>query len=323
MQFLFAALTFFMVALALLLVLVLAGGKRPGSIIRGRLEAMDRSTPYGGKIKLDLGLIRDELLSSIPTLNRLLLRWPWSGRLRNFIAQAGLKMKPGKLVLLSTVLAVVAAEIVQVSYGMPLLSGLAAVLALISPLVVVAFLRMRRLRAFERELPEVIELLARAVRAGHSFTTGLEMVATDLPEPAAGEFRATFDEQRFGLPIRDALMNLCQRVPLLDVRLFVTALMVQKETGGNLAEILDNLSHVIRERFRIAGEVRVRTAQGRLTAVILMIIPVAMLVVLHVINPDYVHLLFVDRLGKYMLAAAATLQVIGAAVLWRIVKIKV
>jgi tight adherence protein B len=113
------------------------------------------------------------------------------------------------------------------------------------------------------------------------------------------------------------------RVPLLDVRLFVTALLVQKETGGNLAEILDNLSHVIRERFRIAGEVRVRTAQGRLTAIILMIIPVAMLGVLHVVNPDYVNLLFVNRMGKYMLAIAAGLQVIGAAVLWKIVKIKV
>jgi tight adherence protein B len=322
MQFLFVALTFFMVALALLFVFVLAGGTRPSSIIGGRLEAIDRSSPRG-KMKLDLGLIRDELLSGIPALNRLLLRWTWSGRLRNLVAQAGLKVRAGKLVLLSTVLGALTAELVQAIYGTPLLSGAAGALALFSPLVVVLSLRMRRLRAFEREFPEVIELLARSVRAGHSFTTGLEMVATDLPEPAAGEFRVTFDEQRFGLPIRDALMNLCLRVPLLDVRLFVTALMVQKETGGNLAEILDNLSHVIRERFRIAGEVRVRTAQGRLTAIILIVIPVAMLGMLHVINPDYVNLLFVDRLGKYMLAAAVVLQMIGAAVLWKIVKIKV
>ncbi len=322
MQFLFVALTFFMVALALLFVFVLAGGTRPGSIIGGRLEAINRSTPYG-KIKLDLGLIRDELLSSIPALNRVLQRWTWSGRLRVLIAQAGLKLRPGKLVLLSTVLGVLSAEIVQALYGILLLSGAVAALALLSPLGLVLFLRTRRLQAFEREFPEVIELLSRSVRAGHSFTTGLEMVAADLPEPAAGEFRVTFDEQRFGLPIRDALLNLCLRIPLLDVRLFVTALMVQKETGGNLAEILDNLSHVIRERFRIAGEVRVRTAQGRLTAVILIIIPVAMLGILHAINPDYVDLLFVDRMGKYMLAAAAVLQVIGAAVLWKIVKIKV
>jgi tight adherence protein B len=323
MQLLFVALTFFIVALALLFVFVLAGGTRPSSIIGGRLEAIDKSTPYGGKIKLDLGLIRDELLSGIPALNRVLQRWSWSGRLHNLIAQAGLKVRPGKLVLLSMVLGVLTAEIVQALYGNLALSVAVGALALLSPSGVVLFARTRRLRAFERELPEVIELLSRSVRAGHSFTSGLEMVATDLPEPAAGEFRVVFDEQRFGLPVRDALMNLCTRIPLLDVRLFVTALLVQKETGGNLAEILDNLSHVIRERFRIVGEVRVRTAQGRLTAVILMIIPVAMLGLLHVVNPEYANLLFVDRLGKYMLAAAATLQVIGAAVLWKIVKIKV
>jgi tight adherence protein B len=322
MQLLFAVLTFVMIALVLLFVLVLVGGARPGSIIRGRLAAMDRSTS-AGKIKLDLGLIRDELHSTIPLLNRMLLRWSWSGRLRGLIAQSGLKVRPGKLVLMSTVLGVLIGEIVQALYGFLLLSGALAALALLSPLGVILFLRTRRLQAFLREFPEVIALLSRSVRAGHPFTTGLEMVATELPEPVAGEFRITFDEQRFGLPIRDALLNLCMRVPLLDVRLFVTALLVQKETGGNLAEILDNLSHVIRERFRIAGEVRVRTAQGRLTAIILMIIPVAMLGVLHVVNPDYVNLLFVNRMGKYMLAIAAGLQVIGAAVLWKIVKIKV
>jgi tight adherence protein B len=183
--------------------------------------------------------------------------------------------------------------------------------------------RLRRLRAFEREFPEVIDLLSRSVRAGHSFTTGLEIVATDLPEPVAGEFRVTFDEQRFGLPLRDVLLNLSTRVPLIDVRLFVIALLVQKETGGNLAEILNNLAHVIRERFRIAGEVRVRTAQGRLTAAILIALPLAMLALMRGINPDYVKLLFVDRWGQYMLATAASLQVIGAALLWWIVRIKV
>src|SRR5208283_1174531 len=136
--------------------------------------------------------------------------------------------------------------------------------------------------------------------------------ATDLPEPASSEFRTTFDEQRFGLPLRDALLGLCERIPLVDVRLFVIALLVQKETGGNLAEILDNLAHVIRERFRIAGEVRVRTAQGRLTAGILMALPVIMMLLLHVLDPDYVNLLFVDRLGQLMLITAAVLQTLGA-----------
>ena len=177
--------------------------------------------------------------------------------------------------------------------------------------------------AFERQFPEVIDLLSRSVRAGHSFGSGMEIVATDLPDPVSTEFRITFDEQRFGLPLRDALLNLCERVPLVDVRLFVIALLVQKETGGNLVEILDNLAHVIRERYQIAGEVRVRTAQGRLTAGVLIALPLAMLFLLHLVNPDYIKVLFVEHLGKLMLVGAFVMQAIGAIVIWRIVTIKV
>ena len=149
------------------------------------------------------------------------------------------------------------------------------------------------------------------------------MIATELAEPVAGEFRTTFEEQNFGLPLRDALLNLSERVPLIDVRFFVTALLIQKETGGNLAEILDNLSHVVRDRFRILGEVRIRTAQGRLTAAILMALPPFMALMLRVVNPDYVNLLFTDAWGPYMLGGAAILQVIGSAMLWKIVNIEV
>jgi len=214
-------------------------------------------------------------------------------------------------------------ELVGVLYGnwwLGLVAGLAAVFL---PLAYVAIKRMKRLAAFERQFPEVIDLLSRSVRAGHSFSAGMEIVSTDLGEPVSTEFRTTFDEQRFGLPLRDALLNLCDRVPLVDVRLFVIALLVQKETGGNLAEILDNLSHVIRERFRIAGDVRVRTAQGRLTAGILISLPVFMMIIMRVLDPAYVRLLFVDRLGQTMLLVAAFLQVLGGFIIWRIVKIKV
>jgi tight adherence protein B len=191
------------------------------------------------------------------------------------------------------------------------------------PLGFVLFKRSRRLHAFESQFPDVIGLLCRSVRAGHSFTAGLETVAEDLSDPVAGEFRIAFDEQRFGLPIRDALLGLCDRIPLVDLRFFVIALLVQKETGGNLAEILDNLAHVIRERSRIRGEVRTRTAQGRLTAAILIFMPVGMLVLLKLLNPDYVNILLSDPLGQYMLAGGAILQVFGTLVLWKIVRIKV
>src|ERR1035437_2240605 len=234
-----------------------------------------------------------------------------------------MSVKPGKLLLISAVCGLIGYEATDLYTGNFFVAFCVAVPCFFLPLAYVFIRRSRRMSAFERQFPEAIDLLARSVRAGHSFISGMEIIATDLPTPISTEFRITFDEQRFGLPLRDALMGLCDRVPLIDVRLFVIALLVQKETGGNLVEILDNLAHVIRERFRIAGEVRVRTAQGRLTAIILMIIPVAMLGVLHVVNPDYVNLLFVNRMGKYMLAIAAGLQVIGAAVLWKIVKIKV
>ena len=136
--------------------------------------------------------------------------------------------------------------------------------------------RRKRLRKFEEHFPEALDLLGRAVRAGHAFTTGLEMIGKEASEPIAGEFRKTFDEQNFGIPMRDALLNLTERVPLIDVRFFVTALLVQRETGGNLAEILDGLARVIRDRFRLYREVRVKTAQGKLTAGILIALPPVM-----------------------------------------------
>jgi tight adherence protein B len=208
-------------------------------------------------------------------------------------------------------------------YESLLIASAAAILASGIPFLIVSIKRRRRMRAFEKHFPEALDLLGRAVRAGHAFTTGLEMIGKELAEPVAGEFRTTFDEQNFGLPLRDALLNLSERMPLIDVRFFVTALLIQKETGGNLAELLDNLARVIRERFRIYGEVRTRTAQGRLTAGILIALPPLMLVLLASANPGYIRPLFDDPVGPWMLAGAVTLQVIGSLMLWKIVHIKV
>lgn len=323
MDFALAALTFAIVAVILVGIALLAdrGGRRE-NVVRRRLEAIEKGVRRGHDTP-QLKLIRDELLSDVPTLHRMLLRWSWARRLRNFIAQAGLSLKPGRLILISGVLGLVAYLALQHFNRSLILAALAGVGAVFSPLAFVAIKRSRRLRAFEKGFPEAIDLLGRAVRAGHSFTTGLEMISTELPEPVAGEFRTTFDEQNFGLPLRDALLNLTERVPLIDVRFFVTALLIQKETGGNLAEILDNLSHVIRDRFRILGEVRIRTAQGRLTAGILILLPPFMVLTLRVLNPDYVKLLFTDSWGPYMLGGAAILQIIGSALLWKIVNIEV
>ena len=149
------------------------------------------------------------------------------------------------------------------------------------------------------------------------------MIANEVAEPVAGEFRQLYEEQKFGLPVRDALINLADRVPLVDVRFFVTALLVQKETGGNLAEILDELSRVIRDRFRIYREVQTKTAQGRLTAMIMIAMPMVMMGVLELLNPKYMQVLFRDPLGPTVLGLTAVLQVIGSFILWKIVQIKV
>jgi tight adherence protein B len=324
MQLLLAALVFLIVALVGIGIMVFAGSAPSGDIVRGRLEAIERGAAFTkDNSNLNLGLIRDELMSTIPAFNKLLVRWSWPGRLRAFVGQAGMEIKPGKFVLICGALGVAGLELVEIIYGNLLAAIGAAVGAFLLPLAVVAIKRARRMAAFEKGFPEVIDLLARSARAGHAFTSGLEIVSTDLQDPVSTEFRIVFDEQRFGLPIREALLGLCHRVPLVDVRLFVIALLVQKETGGNLAEVLDNLSRVIRERFRIAGDVRVRTAQGRLTAVVLMALPLVMLVLLHSIDPEYVDELFLNRLGQYMLAGAAVMQVIGGIIIWRIVQIKV
>lgn len=317
-----AALIFLIVVLLFVVIFVSTGTSNQGEMVRDRLASIEK----GGALNqnaLELRLVRDDLLSGIPTFNKLLLSWSWPTRLRKYTAQAGMEVRAGRLLLLSAAIGIAALEAMQIMYGTLWLSLLVGIVCALGPLGFIAIKRARRMAAFEKGFPEVIDLLSRSVRAGHSFAAGLEIVATDLSEPVATEFRITFDEQRYGLPLRDALINLSERVPLIDVRLFVIALLVQKETGGNLAEILDNLAHVIRERFRIAGEVRVRTAQGRLTAVLLMALPLGMIVILHFIDPEYIKLLFTERLGQMMLIVAGAMQIVGGFIIWRIVQIKV
>ena len=183
--------------------------------------------------------------------------------------------------------------------------------------------RGKRFQKFEEKFPEAIDTLARAVRAGHAFTTALEMIANEVAEPVAGEFRQLYEEQKFGLPVRDALLNLAERIPLVDVKFFVTAVMLQRETGGNLAEILDNLSYVIRERFKILRQVRVHTAQGRLTMVLLMALPPGVVVMMLLLNPGFIRPLFTDPIGHALIVGGITLQTIGYFFIRRIIRIQV
>ena len=179
------------------------------------------------------------------------------------------------------------------------------------------------MRAFEEEFPEALDLISRALKAGHAFATGLKMVADEMAEPVGPEFRKTFDEQNFGLPMKDALDNLTQRVPIIDVRFFATAVLIQRETGGNLSEILENLAHVVRERFKILRQVRVYTAHGRLTGYVLLALPAFLGVALMFINPEHMQLLFRERMGHMMLGATVVMQTIGYFWIKQVVKIEV
>jgi tight adherence protein B len=291
-------------------------------LIRRRMESV-RKAERRGDVSLGLKLARDEMLSSVPSLHRLMLHWAWSIRLQDYIAQAGLTIKVGKLVLLSAVIGLAVYLVTGYFYPQFPIAAFVGLAATGLPFSYVGWKRRKRLQEFEEHFPEALDLLGRAVRAGHAFTTGLEMIAKESPEPIASEFRTAFEEQNFGLPLRDALLNMTERIPLIDVRFFVTALLIQKETGGNLAEILDGLARVIRDRFRIYREVKVRTAQGRLTAGILIALPVFMMIILTILNPAYMRVLFEDPKGATVLTVAATMQIVGSVLLWKIIHIEV
>jgi len=183
--------------------------------------------------------------------------------------------------------------------------------------------RDSRVRKFEEQFPEALDLLSRAIRAGHAFPTAMGMVAQEMGEPVGPEFKTMFDEQNFGLPLRDALNQLSDRVRLLDVRFFVTAVLIQRETGGNLSEILDNLAHVVRERFKLLRQVRVHTAHGRFTGYVLLALPAALAIILSILNPDFMALLFHEHVGQMMLVAAIIMQGIGFAWIRQVIRIEV
>ena len=322
MAVLIAILTFLVVVVLFLGIWVFASGEGTQEQVRKRMSAVHKAERRGDA-SIGLALVRDEMMSSVPWMNRLMLRWSWSTKLQDYMVQAGMTARPGKIVLMTAVVGVAGYLVAGFFFPHFYIDAPIGIFAALIPFSVVAFKRRRRLRKFEETFPEALDLLGRAVRAGHAFTTGLEMISKECAEPLAGEFRTAFEEQNFGLPLRDALLNLAERVPLVDVQFFVTALMIQKETGGNLAEILDGLARVIRDRFRIYRDVQVRTAQGRLTAGILIALPLAMMLILSIINPHYIAILFNDPYGPYALITGAVLQVLGSAILWKIIHFEV
>jgi len=243
--------------------------------------------------------------------------------LRKLIEQSGCRTTSGAMAAI-TVLAVIGAALVANALTRPwFLPPVAALLAGAGPFLFLINRRTARMRRFEEQFPEALDLISRALRAGHAFQGALGMVGEEVQAPVGPEFKKTFDQQNFGLPLREALNEMTERVPILDVRFFVTAVLIQRETGGNLSEILDNLSHVVRERFKIRRQIRVHTAHGRFTAFVLLSLPAALALALSFITPELMQLLFEERMGQTMLIAAMVMQAIGFVWIRQIIKIEV
>src|SRR5881628_2697839 len=259
----------------------------------------------------------------VPGVDRLVAGTRAGGNLQTLIDQSGVGITPRAVVLISVMGAILAGLMTYLLLPQPFIALLVAIGAAFAPFGWLLHRRGRRLKRFEEMFPEALDLLSRAIRAGHAFQTAMGMVADELPEPVGPEFKKSFDQQNFGLPLRDALNELSERVTLLDVRFFVTAVLIQRDTGGNLSEILDNLAHVVRERFKIRRQVRVHTAHGRFTAFVLLALPAGLGIILSTLNPDHMDPLFHEKMGQTMLLGAIVMQAIGYVWIRKVIKIEV
>jgi tight adherence protein B len=256
---------------------------------------------------------------------KLLTKYNLHSKTEELLEQAGVKWGVARLVHYCMA-AFVAGYFVPYLFAPPFIRPYLLVTAAIAaalPLLHVVRSKKKRLHSFEEVFPDCLEFIARSMRAGHAFSVSLEMIYREFQEPLAGEFRRTFEEHNLGLPLDVALQKLSKRVPLLDVQFFTSAVLLQKRTGGNLAEILDKLAFVIRERFKLRGRIRAVSAHGRMTGIALSTIPMAVGVLMFFTNPDYITFFFTDETGQIMAGVALALQVTGYLVIQKIVKIEV
>jgi len=290
--------------------------------IHSRLVSLDRvSVSSSGEE--DPGIVREITFSTIPAFDSFLRGNRFAIGLHLLIEQSDVQWTVGRVMFSTLVLIGVGALLGNWLMAPGLIGWLPGLALGTAPYFFLMQKRNRRLQRFAELLPEAIDLMVRGLRSGQAIAATVENVAQEADEPLRSEFRRTADEQSFGLPFRESMMNLSRRVPVPDLQFMVTAILVQKETGGNLSQILEKTSHVIRERVRVVGQTRIRTAQGRLTGWILCGLPFVMFFATNALNPGYGKILFVDPLGQKMVATAAVLMVVGMLTIRRIVNIKV
>jgi tight adherence protein B len=280
--------------------------------LTGRKKKDDEATTILKKTALerDKASLLEALTPNLPSLNKI-------------ITQADCHIRASTLFGIGLMLGLLGATASWLAGVRAYFAPIAGLIMFLVPFIWLLNKRRSRLKSFASQLPDALELVARALRAGHSLSAGMHVVAEEMPDPIAGEFGRVYDEQNLGIPVEDALKGMCERVPNLDLRFFVTSVLIQRQTGGDLAEILDKIGYVVRERYRILGQVKALTAEGRLSGVILIALPFGLFLLMLHIKPDYIEKLWTHELGIKMSIFALIMQVVGALVIKKIVNIKV
>ena len=287
--------------------------------VTGRLAAIRAQTGQGGIVGDQSLLLKEPAAGNFGWLEDMLHQFPITEKVQLLLLQADSSTTFGSLLATSFGLAIAGCFFTYLFFQILLLAISAAALLAFAPFAYLGFKKTRRVDAFNKILPDAIDMMARSLRAGHSMVAAISIVAEHAAEPVGSEFGEVFRKQNFGLPLRDALTQLLARVPSQDLRVVVTGILVQKDTGGNLAEILDRTVKVIRERLRIQGEIRTHTAQGRMTGWILCALPIVMLVLINLINPGYSKVLFEPGFGRTLLYTGIVLLCIGGFIIRQIV----
>jgi tight adherence protein B len=270
-----------------------------------------------------IDIMRKSMLSEVPWLNRMLLSFRWTDKLNRLLEQADTQYTLGVFVLLSVVIASAGYLIGAWLTSNQLISIFSALILGMTPFFYIYSKKKRRMEKFQRQLPDALDLIARALKAGHAFTGGLRMVAEELGDPIGTEFEKTLNEINFGVGVPEALKSLPNRVDCPDLKFFITSVLIQRETGGNLAEILGKIAYLIRERFKLQNRVQVLAAEGKLSAIILIAIPFVIAFALALLNPEYIRTLVIDPIGKILVTFAFLMMIIGIFVMKKMIQIKV
>lgn len=316
----------FLIFLFLAVVLFLEGAYLAWNAYKGpeakRIQERLRAVSAGWT-GAETAVVKQRLLSSSPAVERFLLGIPRVQALDRLLQQSGMSLMVTHF-LGYTAMTAFGGMASGALLGFPFLASLVCAAAGGAlPLLFVSSAKRKRLARIERQLPEAIDLMARALKAGHAFSGALQMVSTDGPEPVAAEFRITFDEINFGVSVQDSLMNLAARVPITDLRYFVIAVLIQRESGGNLAELLEKISGLIRDRLNLLGRIRVLSAEGRMSAWILSCLPFGAALMINIANPGFLAVLWTDPVGLSMVGGAAVMMALGIFTMSRIIKIRV